>query len=415
MEGRTIPDRTIYPRLSVEEALERVLARFRPLEPETVPLLDALGRILAEEIAAGMDVPPLDNSAMDGYAVRSDDIVGASLQTPVRLCVIAESPAGRVAEQRVGEGEAVRIMTGAPLPPGADTVVRFEETRADKAWVEILNSVPFGRNVRRAGEDVRRGRVVLKPGTALRPQEIGMLAALGRPEVLAIRRPRVALLATGDELVGITDAVGPGKIRNINEYSNAAQVLKYGGLPLLLGCAADRAHEVARKIREGIAAKPDLFVTSGGISVGDFDLVKDVLAPAGCIDFWSVNMKPGRPMAFGTIAGTPLLGLPGNPVAAMISFELFARPAIRKMLGYPDWEWRSVEARLRTAIERNDSYRHYLRVRLLPGEHGLTAELTGDQGSGILTSLVQADGLAVLPEERTLLAAGDRVRVLLLD
>lgn len=408
-------DRDAYPRLSVEEAQERVLARFRPLEPETIPILDALGRVLAEKITADMDVPPLDNSAMDGYAVRCDDIAGASLQRPACLHVVAELAAGRVAEQPVGDGEAVRIMTGAPLPQGADTVVRFEETRSDEDWVEILTAVPRGRNVRCAGEDVRKGRIVLQQGTVLRPQEIGMLAAMGHHEARVIGLPRVAVLATGDELVGISDEVRPGKIRNINGYSNAAQVLKYGGLPLQLGFAADRTDELVGKIQEGIAAKPDLFVTSGGVSVGDFDLVKDVLTTAGCIDFWSINMKPGRPMAFGTIDDIPLLGLPGNPVAAMISFELFARPAILKMLGYPDWEWRFVEARLRTSIERNDDYRHYLRVHLHRTKDGLEAELTGDQGSGILRSMVLADGLAVLPEGCTLLAAGESVRVLLLD
>lgn len=408
-------DHGTYPGLSVEEAREQVLACFRPLKPETVPILDALGRVLAEEIVADMDVPPLDNSAMDGYAVRCDDIASASLQRPARLRVVADLAAGRVTERPVGGGEAVRIMTGAPLPQGADTVVRFEETRSGEDWVEVINAGPRGRNVRRAGEDVRKGRTVLQQGTVLRPQEIGMLASMGRPEATVVRRPRVAILATGDELVGIGDEVGPGKIRNINGYSNAAQVLKYGGLPLLLGFATDRADELTEKIREGIAAKADLFVTSGGVSVGDFDLVKDVLATAGDIDFWSINMKPGRPMAFGTIDNTPLLGLPGNPVAAMISFELFARPAILKMLGYPDWEWRSVDARLRMSIERNDGYRHYLRVHLHTGEDGPEAELTGDQGAGILRSMVLADGLAVLPEGCTHLAAGSRVRVLLLD
>jgi len=410
-----VGERGAYPRLSVEEAQERVLARFGPLAPERVPVLDGLGRVLAEDIVADMDVPPLDNSAMDGYAVRSDDIGGASRDRPARLRVVAELAAGRVGERGVGRGEAARIMTGAPLPPGADTVVRFEETRWGEDFVEILNSVPRGRNVRRAGEDVRKGRVVLPQGTVLRPQEIGMLASLGRPEALVIRRPRVGILATGDEIVGITDEVGPGQIRNINGYSTAAQVLKHGGLPVLLGCAPDRAAELAAKLQEGIAARVDLFVTSGGVSVGDYDLVKDVLATAGLIEFWAINMQPGRPMAFGTIGGTPLLGLPGNPVAAMVSFELFARPAIRKMLGYPDWEWRSVEARLRTTIERNDAYRHYLRVRLRPGQDGLEAELTGDQGSGILRSLVLADGLAVIPEASGPLAAGTRVRVLVLD
>jgi molybdopterin molybdotransferase len=224
----------------------------------------------------------------------------------------------------------------------------------------------------------------------------------------------VAVLATGDEVVEIEAAPGAGKIRNINSYSSAAQILSYGGVPILLGIARDRADELASKIRQGLEAGADLFVTSGGVSVGDFDLVKRVLIAAGRMDFWWVNMKPGKPMAFGSIGNVPLLGLPGNPVAAMISLELFGRPAIRKMLGHTQWAWPAVTARLRQAIERKDGRRHYLRVRLLTTGEGLEAELTGDQGSGILTSMVQADGLAVIPEECRQLPAGSAVRVLLL-
>ncbi len=407
-------DRDSYPMLSVEEAQEQVLAQVRPLEAESMPILEALGRVLAEDIASDMDVPPLDNSAMDGYAVRAADILSASRESPVALCVVADLAAGRVLEQAMGAGEAARIMTGAPVPPGADAVVPFEDARREGNQVEILEALPKGRNVRRAGEDVRKGDIVLRVGAVLRPQEIGMLASVGRREVRVIRRPRVAILATGDEVVEPGEEVGSGKIRNINSYTNAAQVLKYGGLPLLLGVARDRTDELTGKIRQGLDAGADLFLTSGGVSVGDFDLVKKVLAAEGRINFWWVNMKPGKPMAFGTIRGVPLLGLPGNPVAAMISFELFARPMILKMRGYTCWEWPSTTARLREAIERKDGRRHYLRVRLFQGGGGLEAELTGDQGSGILTSMVAAQGLAVIPEDVRHLPAGRSVQVLLL-
>jgi molybdopterin molybdotransferase len=395
--------------------VERILSFVHRLPAESVPILDALDRVLAEDVLADSDVPPLDNSAMDGFAVRAEDVSGASREQPARLRVVGELAAGQTTDQVVGAGEALRIMTGAPVPQGADTVVRFEDTRTDDGHVEILVPVKQGRNVRYAGEDVRRGSVVLHAGSIVRPQEVGMLANVGRTTVQVIRRPRVAILATGDEVVPIDAQPGAGKIRNINSYSNAAQVRRHGGVPLLLGIARDQSAELGGKIREGLDAGADLFVTSGGVSAGDFDLVKKVLAAEGQIDFWWVNMKPGRPMAFGTIGGIPLLALPGNPVAAMISLELFGRPAIRKMMGYTDWEWPAVTARLRDAVARKDNRRHYLRVRLQPGADGVEAVLTGDQGSGILTSMVQADGLAVIPEDCDHLPAGSPVKVLLLQ
>jgi molybdopterin molybdotransferase len=410
--------------LSVEEALEHILANVRVLEPERVSLLEAAGRVLAEPVAADRDIPPLTNSAMDGYAVRGADISQA--QTPARLRVVGEVAAGHVSRVRVEPGTAVRIMTGAPLPAGADTVVRFEDTCRDSDWVEVLKAPLTGANVRRAGEDVRAGQVVLRPGQVLRPQEIGMLAAVGRVEVAVVRRPRVAILATGDEVVPPDQTPGPGQIRDANSYTVATQVQALGGVPLLLGVARDREELVRRGMREALSQKADFIITSGGVSVGDFDLVKQVLAAEGEMHFWSLNMKPGRPLAFGQIrlpsqrggqggGGVPLLGLPGNPVAAMISTELFARPALLKMQGVTDWSRPTVQARLSQPIVRKDGRRHYLRVRLRETEAGYEATLTGDQGSGILYSLVQADGLAVIPEEADHLPAGAEVEVILLS
>ena len=398
------------PVLSVEEALERILATVRVLKPERVPLLEAAGRVLAEEITADRDIPPLTNSAMDGYAVRGADVA----QTPARLRVVGQVAAGHMSRVQVEPGTAVRIMTGAPLPTGADTVVRFEDTRLDSDWVEILQTPPTGANVRLAGEDVRAGQVVLQPGQALRPQEIGQLAAVGQTDVAVVRRPRVAVLATGDEVVPPDQTPGPGQIRDANSYTVAAQVQTFGGVPLLLGVAHDEETLVRRGMREALARGADLIITSGGVSVGDFDLVKQVLAAEGQMHFWSLNMKPGRPLAFGVVDGVPLLGLPGNPVAAMISTELFARPALLKMQGFTDWSRPKVTARLTQPIERKDGRRHYLRVRLRETGAGYEATLTGDQGSGILYSLVQADGLAVIPEECDHLPAGAEVKVILL-
>ncbi len=398
------------PVLSVEEALERILATVRVLEPERVPILEALGRVLAEAVVADRDIPPLANSAMDGYAVRAADVA----RVPARLRVIAEAPAGRLCPVEVGPGTAIRIMTGAPLPPGADTVVPFEHTRPDGEWVEVLRETRPGANIREAGEDVRAGQVVLSPGQVLRPQEIGMMAALGRMEVAVVRRPRVAILATGDEVVPPWETPGPGQIRDANSYTVAAQVQKYGGIPLILGVARDEETLIREGVRRALAEQADLIVTSGGVSIGDFDLVKQVLAAEGEMHFWSLNMKPGRPLAFGVVGGVPLVGLPGNPVSAMIATELFVRPALLKMQGFTEWPWPERRARLTDPIVRKDGRRHYLRVRLRETPGGWEATLTGDQGSGILNSLVQADGLAVIPEEADHLPAGAEVRVLLL-
>jgi molybdopterin molybdotransferase len=402
------------PVLSVEEALERILATVRVLEPERVPILEALGRVLAEEVVADRNIPPLPNSAMDGYAVRAADVA----RVPARLRVIAEAPAGRLCPVEVGPGSAVRIMTGAPIPAGADAVVPFEHTRVVQdsscptanEWIEVLRETRPGANVREAGEDVRAGQVVLTPGRVLRPQEIGMLAALGRTEVAVIRRPRVAILATGDEVVPPWETPGPGQIRDANSYTVAAQVRRYGGIPLILGVARDEETLIREGVRRALAEQADLIVTSGGVSIGDFDLVKQVLAAEGEMRFWSLNMKPGRPLAFGVVGGVPLVGLPGNPVSAMIATELFVRPAVLKMQGFTEWPWPELRARLTDPIVRKDGRRHYLRVRLRETPDGWEATLTGDQGSGILSSLVQADGLAVIPEDVDHLPAGAEVR-----
>jgi molybdopterin molybdotransferase len=405
----------LYPMLSVEEALARVLAAFEPLPSERVPVLETLGRVLAEDVYADMDIPPLTNTAMDGYAVQAADTAGASPEQPVRLRIVHDLAAGYTTDVTVTPGTAIRIMTGAPIPLGADAVVRFEDTERDGEWVSILKGVPVGKNVRQAGEDVKKGTLILPRCTAIRPQEVGMLAALGHKDAWVHRRPRVAILATGDEVIEVDAPWQAGKIRNANSYSNAAQVGRYGGVPILLGIARDDVAELTAKIRAGLEQGADLFLTSGGVSVGDFDVVKTVLAAEGEMGFWRVRMKPGKPLAFGQIRGVPLLGLPGNPVSAMVSFELFARPAILKMLGKTFLAKPTVKATLLDKVARKDDRRHYLRVMVEKQEGEYFARLTGDQGSGILLSMVQAQGLAIIPEGVDHLPAGARVQVMMLD
>ncbi len=415
--------------ISVEQALAEILSHVRPLEAERVPILEALGRVLAEEIRSEIQVPPFDNSAMDGYAVRAADVAGATPAAPVRLLVSGSVAAGYVAGQRVAPGTAVRIMTGAPLPEGADAVVPYEDTSdfdrpkeerltVPASEIEVRAAVGRGDHIRPAGEDIRRGELVMAPGRVIRPQEIGVLASLGRETVRVHRRPRVAILATGDELLEVHEPLQPGKIRNSNEYTNAALVTRTGGLPIRLGIARDTAADLTAKIRAGLEQGADLFLTSGGVSVGDYDVVKDVLGAEGEMQFWQVNMKPGKPLAFGLLpgreGGVPLIGLPGNPVSAMVSFEQFARPAILRMLGHTDLAKPTVRAIVDEPLT-NSGRRGFVRVVVTRQVDGYHARTTGEQGSGVLTSMSKANGLAVVPEGTRRVAAGEELTVQMLD
>jgi molybdopterin molybdotransferase len=412
--------------ISVEDALAEILSHVHCLEAEAVPILEAMGRVLAEEIVSDIDIPPFGNSAMDGYAVRSTDVQGASLETPVGLTVLGSVAAGYVAQVSVQPGSAVRIMTGAPLPDGADAVVPFEETSdADREkaarlaspanTVEVRKAVRPSDHVRPAGEDVYRGEKVMSLGRVIRAQEIGVLASLGRETVSVHRRPRVAILATGDELLEIREPLVAGKIRNSNEYTNAALVERTGGIPIRLGIARDTEADLTAKIRAGLERGVDLFLTSGGVSVGDYDVVKDVLGAQGRMQFWQVCMKPGKPLAFGVLHGeVPVIGLPGNPVSAMVSFEQFARPAILKMLGHKDLKKPCVVAIMDEALG-NSGRRRFVRVVVSRREGRYHARTTGEQGSGVLTSMAKANGLAIVPEGTLRVDAGSRVRVQMLD
>jgi molybdopterin molybdotransferase len=398
--------------LSVEEALARVLAAIPVLGSETVPLPAALDRVLAEGIVATRDLPPWDNSSMDGYALRAADTSAATADRPARLRLLGEIPAGAVAEHAVSAGEAYRILTGAPMPPGADAVIPQEEVGRDGAVVVVPRVVPAGHFVRPRGEDIRTGESVLAPGTVLTPAALGVLAALGRPLVRVHQRPRVAILSTGDELVDLDTAPGPGQIPNSNTYTLAAQVQEAGGIPVNLGIARDSREDLEAHVRWGVAA--DMLVSSAGVSVGDRDFVREVMEKLGAeLDFWKVSMRPGKPLTFGRLNGRPFFGLPGNPVSSMVTFELFVRPALRRMAGDPRIFRPRATVRVAEVIDNPGPRRGYLRVRL--GDEGgrLVARSTGEQGSGILRSMLLADGLAVVPPD-TRLEPGQPVEVILL-
>ncbi|HUE75270.1 MAG TPA: gephyrin-like molybdotransferase Glp [Chloroflexota bacterium] len=404
--------------ISVDEARERILGHARVLEPVRVPILDALNMVLAEDLIAGFDIPPLTNAAMDGYAVLATDTARASTAAPVRLRVIEELPAGRPARHAVEAGTAIRIMTGAPLPGGADTVVQFENTTEGQGvtpngWVDVLVPAGPGINIRQAGEDVRQGHEIVRRGATLRPADIGVIASLGRADVLVHRRPRVAILSTGDEVIEPGRALEPGQIYDANGYALAAQVKSAGGEPVMLGIARDEMGDLVARIRRGL--ETDLIVTSAGVSTGDYDIVKDALVAQGEISFWLVRMRPGKPLAFGQIGGIPHIGLPGNPVSSMISFELFARPAILKMLGKTDFDRPTIEAVASDVIINRENRRSFFRARIDRSDDGYVASLTGPQGSGILTSMMQANCLLVVPEHVSRVNPGDRVRVVLID
>lgn len=415
--------------ISVEEALEKVLSYVEVLEPERKPILDCLGQVLAEDIYSTIDIPPLDNSAMDGYAVRAEDTRGAGESSPRYLVVVGEVAAGSMPTKEVRPGTAIRIMTGAPLPEGADAVVQFEDTdevgrkssSEELSRIGILCRAKKGLNVRRRGEDIAAGNLILEKGTVLRPQEIGVLASLGHSTTLVIRRPIVAILATGDELIGVGRPLAPGKIYDSNTYAIAAEVSRYGGIPRILGIGRDSIQSLNEKIGEGLDA--DMLVTSGGVSKGDYDMVKDVLAECGEIGFWTVCMKPGKPLAFGVIKKSvgrkkrevPHLGLPGNPVSSMITFEQFARPAILKMMGKKALAKPTIRAIIDNDIANSDGRRVFARVMVTRRGGQYYASLTGPQGSGILTSMTKADGLAVIPETSKEVRAGDMVEVQMLD
>ncbi len=400
--------------ITVKEALDHILGSISPLALEKTDILSALGRIIGEDIHAPRDIPPRDNSAMDGYALKSGDTAGADAENPVILNVIEDIPAGYAPKKTVGFGEAARIMTGAPVPDGADAVVMVEETESDGNSVRIYTQAAKSQNIRYAGEDVKEGDLVIRAGTLLRPAETGMLSALGRSFVKVYQKPLVALIATGDELVDIDGAASPGKIVSSNSYSLAAQVMECGGIPLQLGIAKDNMDDLTEKFRDAMRA--DVIVSSAGVSVGDYDFVKDVMEDMGIdIEFWQVAQRPGKPTTFGARGGKPVFGLPGNPVSSMITFEQYVRPAILKMTGHENIFRRTIRAKLTEDIKKKKGLRYFIRARVKRQGKGFVAETTGEQGSGILKSMVLANGIIVIPEDADFVKAGSEVTVQILD
>lgn len=402
--------------MSVADAHRRIMTAFTPLETEMEPLTEAVGRVLSENIRAELDLPPFSNSSMDGFAVRVTDVESASPTHPVLLEVVDDAPAGKVTDVAVRPGQTVRIMTGAPIPNQTEAVVPVEYTDFSERDpgtpappnVQIFQQVGEGVNIRPKGQDVQKGELVYLREARLRPQDIGLLAMLGISEVPVYLQPRVAVFSTGDELIPVELPIEPGKIHDSNTYTLIASVERYGGCPVNLGIAPDRAESVQACLDKAVAEKVDLILSSAGVSVGAFDFVRSVVEKRGQLEFWRVNMRPGKPIAFGKYKGIPFIGLPGNPVSAFVGFEVFVHPALMRMSGLINWNRPVHRVKLLEAVE-SDGRESYLRaiVDFRNGYWG--ARLTGHQGSGNMRSLVQANALLIIPSGKKSLKPGDEI------
>ena len=396
--------------MKIDDARQTILARVKTLAPEKLHIRDALGRYLAEDVRSPVAIPMVDNSAMDGYAVRTRDITAPG----TRLAVAYDLPAGSLPRGPVGTNQAVRIMTGAPIPPGADAVVMRELTKESEKQV-VINSIPEKHaNIRFAGEDIARRDIVLQRGTRLGPSGIGVLASIGRSVIYCHQRPVVAVLGTGDEVVDLDEKLTPGKVFTSNSYTLISLVKDCGGIPMYLGIAGDTRHDLEEKLAG--ARRADLILTSGGVSKGDYDLVREIMTSGGNrMEFWQVDMKPGRPLAFGEINNVPAIGLPGNPVATMISFYQFARPAILKMTGSGNLLLPSVTAKLRTPLKNRPGRVHFVRGILRRRGKDLVVSSTGTQGSGILSSMTAGNCFIVMPEGKTAMTVNEQVECEIFD
>jgi len=406
---------TLKSGITPTEAARAILHTVQALTTERVPLLDALGQVAAESASSPMDLPQWDNSAMDGYAVRSDDVKG---KCPIELQIIDHIRAGGFPTKGIGVGQCARIFTGAPIPRGSDGVIRQEDTtRLEGDRIRINDDRDANRNIRFRGEDLRRNTVLVPRGSELGPAQIGVLASIAKAQILVHRRPKVAILASGDEIADLEEAVAileGRKIASSNSYTLTAMVRMAGGCPMLLGIARDDPQDLQTRLSG--AAEADLLITSGGVSVGEHDHIRSVLQDLGAqIQFWRVRMRPGAPVAFGVWDQMPWIGLPGNPVSTMVTFELFVRPAIRVMLGHNRPFRQTVTVRLTEPISLHTGLQHFLRVVVQERDTELTAKLTGPQGSGILTSMAKANALLIVPENQHELAAETTLKAILLN
>src|SRR5258706_1058335 len=405
--------------LTVAEARERILSHFKSLGIETISSISAAERVLASDIAAAYDLPLFNNSSMDGFAIRSAD--SSTAEARVTLRVVADIPAGSAPKVTLAKGEAARIMTGAQVPAGADAVIPVEDTVFNSReagttapeTVSFTKNVKAGKNVSQRGTDLHAGEFVLQKGRALKPQDLGLLAMLGFANVEVFKKPRVALLSSGDELVEVDAPLEPGKIHDSNTYMLAALVERTGAEVVRLGIAKDTRESVTALFEKAVTEKVDLILSSAGVSVGAFDYIKEVIESQGALDFWRVNMRPGKPLAFGNYRGINFIGLPGNPVSAFVGFEVFVRPVLETLSGRSDGSRLKVRVRCEKDIE-SDGRESYLRAKIREENGAYLAGLTGHQGSGNLLSLVQADALLIIPAGVKCVPAGQEVEALLL-
>ncbi|MHB1126491.1 MAG: molybdopterin molybdotransferase MoeA [Bacillota bacterium] len=400
--------------ISLEEAQEIVLSMADSMEIEKVDLLSSLGRVLASDVYSRTDLPPFDRSPLDGYAVISSDTIPATREHPAKLQVIEEIPAGSVSRETLRPGYAVKIMTGAALPQGADAVIRYEDTGKDGNKVMIYSPLASGSNIGRAGEDVKKGELVIKQGKTINSGVIAMLAALGREKIKTYRKPIVAIMSTGDELIDIGRPLGPGQIYNSNIYALAAAVRENGGEPLLLGTVPDRLEEVAKLISMGVE-KADLVISTGGVSVGDYDVVKEAMVEAGLeLVFWRINMKPGTPVACGWGRNKLVLGLSGNPAAALITFHLLIIPVLRRMSGFSDLMLTKVEAIMEDSFTKKSSQRRFLRANVRQENERYLIRLTGMQSPGVMKSLLECNALVDVPAGSGAIKVGEKLETIIL-
>jgi len=404
--------------INVDQALQKILKNLPEQSLETVILDKALGRVLAEDVVSKVDIPDFDNSAMDGYAIIAKDTIGASSKTPLCLEIVDSIRAGITTERILSRKQAIRIMTGSVIPRGADAVIKIEDTSEKRneiqknSCVKILKRMKEGENIRKAGESVKKGDLIIKKGTILNSAHLGMMASLAKTKIKVSRKPTVAILATGDELISSDSKTKKGKIRNSNPYSLSSQIKKIGGVPKNKGIARDSLNELKRKIKSCLDC--DVIITCGGVSMGKYDLVKKSMEELGAdIKFWKVAVKPGKPLLFSLLKGKPVFGLPGNPVSGMVSIELFVKPAICKMMGCGEEfiKHEEVDATLEQTLKESESRRTFMRACTRWKDGRYLAKSTGSQGSGILNSMVKANSLIVFPEKKKVLKKGSKVKV----